>query len=229
MKRRISRWITGALAVGASSGLLGMTAAMQTAGVTGEAYGVYANTLTGSQAKAPLATVPTAGGLGDADAASAGVTGVVQAENLLSIATGAGDSFDASAEAATMAEQINILNGLITAQAITSLASSAISETTVDSDAGGSEVMGLVVNGVAITGTPAPNTQVSLPGVGRVVLNEQQRSGDGVNSTGITVNMIHVVLETVIRGVCTPLGCTPDVTKTTGEIIVGSATSSVVR
>ncbi|HEV8381565.1 MAG TPA: choice-of-anchor P family protein [Gemmatimonadales bacterium] len=206
-----------------------MAAASQSVGVASEAYGVYANTLSGSQAKAPFATIPTGGGLGDAEAASTGVTGVAQAENLLSMASGAGDSHDASAEAATVAERINILSGLITADGLTALASSAFHGTTADANASGSELVGLVVNGVAIAGTPAPNTQISLPGVGQVILNEQLPSGDGVNSTGITVNMIHVLLQTVAPGSCTLLGCTPSVTTTTGEIIVGSATSSVVR
>ncbi len=39
--------------------------------------------------------------------------------------------------------------------------------------------------------------------------------------------MIHVVLQTVSGGSCGLLGCLPGVLTTTGEIIVGSATSSV--
>ena len=61
----------------------------------------------------------------------------------------------------------------------------------------------------------APNTQLPLPGVGYVVLNEQQITGDGVSSSGITINMIHVILQDVLTGL------------TTGEIIVGSAKSAV--
>ncbi len=61
----------------------------------------------------------------------------------------------------------------------------------------------------------APNTTLALPGVGYVILNEQIPTGDGVTTTGITVNMIHVVLQNALTGV------------QTGEIIVGSATSAV--
>jgi hypothetical protein len=57
--------------------------------------------------------------------------------------------------------------------------------------------------------SPAPNTRRSLPGVGYVVLNERAATG-----TGLTVNMIHVVLQDFLG-------------RQTGEIIVGSATSSV--
>jgi hypothetical protein len=47
------------------------------------------------------------------------------------------------------------------------------------------------------------------------VLNEQIPSGDGVTSSGITVNLIHVVLQDALTGA------------QTGEIIVGSAASRV--
>jgi hypothetical protein len=224
MTHRIVWRTRNALAVLAGSGLLGMAAAPQSTSVMGEAYGVYATTLTGSQAKAPLATVPVAGGMGDAEALSVGLSGVVQAEDLLAIATGAGDTHDASAEASSVAGRINILSGLITAEALVAQASSAIHGTTVNSNAAGSHFVGLLVNGVALPATPAPNTQVALPGVGRVILNEQVFGGDGVNSMAITVNMIHVLLETTVTNL---LGVTTTVKQ--GEIIVGSAASSVVR
>ncbi len=88
---------------------------------------------------------------------------------------------------------------------------------TATSNALGSTLADLVVNGVRLTsgdGTVAPNTRVALPGVGYVVLNEQLPSGDGVHSSGLTVNLIHVVLQNALTGT------------RTGEIVVGSATSS---
>ncbi len=63
-------------------------------------------------------------------------------------------------------------------------------------------------------GVPASNTRVELPGVGYVVLNEQISSGDGVRSTGLTVNMIHVYLVDPLTGA-------PG-----GEIVVAAATST---
>ena len=68
----------------------------------------------------------------------------------------------------------------------------------------------------------APNTQIALAGVGYVVLNEQIPAGNGVTSSGITVNMIHVVLQSVSTG-----GLLGGAVTTTGEIIVGSANSAV--
>src|SRR2546421_679538 len=86
------------------------------------------------------------------------------------------------------------------------------------SEAGGSMLLGVVVNGVPLAAddaTPAPNTRTDLPGVGYVVLNEQTVTGDGVHSSSMTVNMIHVYVRDALTGV------------TTGEIVVGSAQSAV--
>ncbi|HMG17372.1 MAG TPA: choice-of-anchor P family protein, partial [Gemmatimonadales bacterium] len=69
------------------------------------------------------------------------------------------------------------------------------------------------------------NTRMTLPGVGYVLLNEQRPSGDGVTTSGMTVNMIHVVLQEPV------LGLLGQITgyRTVGNIVVGSATSSVTR
>ena len=69
-------------------------------------------------------------------------------------------------------------------------------------------------SGAATAFGAEPNTQVSLPGVGYVVLNEQIPTGDGVHATGLTVNMIHVYLTDPILG--TPAG----------EIVIGAAKSA---
>jgi len=99
------------------------------------------------------------------------------------------------------------------------------------SDAAGSTFTNLTVAGRSLSGDQAvaPNTNVSLPGVGYVVLNEQIPTGDGVTSSGLTVNMIHVYLQSITGGIVDPLTgqVIGGVLTTTGEIIVGSATSSV--
>ena len=123
-----------------------------------------------------------------------------------------------------------ILNGLITADEVVANVMSSASEGGAFSSADGSTFTNLAIAGVgSLSGDSpiAPNTNISLPGVGYVVLNEQIPSGDGVSSSGLTVNMIHVYMQSLIGGGCTPLGCVPGVPTTAGEIIVGSATSSV--
>ena len=110
---------------------------------------------------------------------------------------------------------MNVLNGLITAKAVLAVATSYANGVAATSESSGSTLLGLVVGGLNYGDvSPAPNTQVSLPGVGYVVLNEQIPAGDGVRSTGLTVNMIHVYLTDPVLG--TPAG----------EIVIGAARSA---
>jgi hypothetical protein len=74
-----------------------------------------------------------------------------------------------------------------------------------------------VINGVPLgfgDFAAAPNTRIDLPGVGYVLLNEQSSVGDGLRTSGLSVNMIHVVLLDALTGA------------KTGDIIVGTASSS---
>ncbi|TMI34526.1 MAG: hypothetical protein E6H41_12795, partial [Betaproteobacteria bacterium] len=62
--------------------------------------------------------------------------------------------------------------------------------------------------------TPPPNTTIPIPG-GAVILNEQIFEGDGVHTSALTVNMIHVVLTEPLTGAIT------------ADIVVSSAHSDV--
>ncbi len=184
-----------------------------------QSFGVAVNTPIAS-GTSPLAVLPADGGLASDNAPSVNVPGLAGAQNAFAIATGAGDLGPSgtplvSAVSNSTLESVNLLNGLITADAVLAFASSAVENGTASSNAEGSQLANLVVNGVAMPTDVAPNTRISLPGVGYVVLNEQTLSGDGVSTSGITVNMVRVVLQDPLTGV------------TTGEIVVGSATSSV--
>ena len=169
---------------------------------------------TGSQTFASAA-LPQAGGMEHADLDSAGVTNTLGAAGLTSIMTGQIDSGLVSVTASAEAADVNILNGLIAAKAILALATSYANGTTAASESDGSTLLDLVIAGVSYAdGAPAPNTRVELPGVGYVVLNEQISSGDGVHSTTLTVNMIHVYLVDQLTGA------------SVGEIVVGAAMST---
>jgi len=218
---------------------VGLTAALAAAGsaqsVSGRAYGAYVNTPIASLEQSPLAVLPyvapSDGGMAtaSADALSAG-GGALSSEFLNSTTSGAIGATVTTAQSTATVADISILSGLITAQEVIAVVASGRDGTSAWSNSTGSTFENLVVNGVAVTtgdAAVAPNTRISLPGVGYVVLNEVSRTGDGVSSSGITVNMIHVVLQTVTGGECTLLGCTPGVLTTTGDIIVGSASSRV--
>lgn len=233
--KRIMHWVSRLAALGL---VVGLTAGFATTGVaqsvSGRAYGAYASTPLGSVSRSPLAVLPyVSGGEGDvAHAESDGLSAgsVLSADFLNSITSGAlgraGDAGAAGAQSVASLGNVNILNGLVTATGVVANVTSTRTAGRAVSDPGGSSFSDLVVAGTQLTsddGSVPPNTRMDLPGVGYVILNEQQAAGDGVTSSGLTVNMIHVVTQSPILGL---LGQVVAWRKT-GEIIVGSATSSV--
>jgi len=153
------------------------------------------------------------------------VPGLATAQDLFTIVTGDADDLGGSNAVSTATlGVVNLLNGLITADGVVAVASSTVGDNAVGSNAEGSSLGNLVVSGVEVS-DPAPNTRMDLPAVGYVVFNEQIPTGDGVTTTGMTVNMIHVVLQQPILGL---LGQVIGY-RTVGDIVVGSATSSVTR
>lgn len=185
--------------------------------VAGQAIAARVTTPVGSQTFAG-ATLSQTGGMESADVDNAGVANTFGAEGLTSITTGQIDQGLVSVTATAEAAEVRILNGLIVAKAVLALATSYANGTTASSESNGSTLLDLVVAGVSyVDGAPAPNTRVQLPGVGYVVLNEQIAGGDGVHSSSLTVNMIHVYLLDSLTGAAA------------GEIVVGAATSTATR
>lgn len=183
--------------------------------VTAQAVAVTVNTpATGSWSFAQ-ATLPQSGGMQNADEDNATVANTLGATGLTSITTGQIDDALVSVTASAEAADVNLLNGLIAAKAVLALATSYANGTTATSESNGSTLLDLVIAGVSYAdGAPAPNTHVDLPGVGYVVLNEQISNGDGVHSTSLTVNMIHVYLIDALTGA------------SAGEIVVSGVTST---
>jgi hypothetical protein len=177
--------------------------------VSGSGFGTSVRTL-GGTTQSPVATLPADGGYATGEAQTFDVANVVDARWLTAVTSGSGGE-SASAQTVSELENVNVLNGLVRADIVTAIASSYAGSDGAGSDAEGSGFVNLVVNGTSITIDVAPNTRIDIPLVGYVVLNEQVRSGDGASSTGIKLNMIHVHL---LSG---------------GEIILGSASSSVTR
>ncbi len=185
----------------------GSAAGQMPAAAKARSFGVSVSTATVNQT-APSALLPADGGTTQDQAGDVSVATFVTAQDAFAIASGSADETSSDAMSSATLGKVQILGGLISADGIVAMASSTVN----NSNADGSSVANLVVNGVAVA-DPAPNTRVDLPGVGYVVLNEQITSAGG-----ITVNVIHVVLQqpTLLGGY-----------QTTGNIIVGSASSSV--
>lgn len=189
----------------------------------GQAYGIAVNTATVNQ-KLTSVVLPAGEAMASNQNQAVSVPGFATAQDLFAIVTGDADPTDGpTAVSSATLGAVNLLNGLITADGVVAMASSSIGDA-VNSNTEGSSLGNLVVGGVDVS-DPAPNTRMDLPGVGYVVLNEVRTTGDGVTTSGVTVNMIHVVLQQPILGL---LGQVVGY-QTVGNIIVGSATSSVTR
>jgi len=192
-----------------------LAGAVQAQTVTGKAFGTYVNAA-GVTSQSPIATLPSTGGMATGQADAFGVAGAVDAQALNAVTTGVADNKKSGAQSTSELEQVSAAGGAITADVVTAVATAYFGQFTGGSDGEGSGFANLIVNGEAITTEVDPNTQVDLPGVGYAILNEQLQTGNGLTSYGITVNMIHVVLQDALG-------------LTTGEIIIGSASSSVER
>jgi len=231
MNGKSMHWVNRLAALGL---VVGLTAGFAVAGVAqsvaGQAYGSYVNTPLASSGQSPLAVLPavsgTDGAEADAEGSTQNIANTLSSDFLNSITSGEIGTAEAGAQSTASAASVNILNGLITADELVANVASSAGQDGAFSSADGSTFTNLVIAGVgSLSGdqTVAPNTNIPLPGVGYVVLNEQIPSGDGVTSSGLTVNMIHVFQQTPILGLLGEvLGY-----QTVGEIIVGSASSSV--
>jgi len=198
------------------------TAAGQMRAANAQAFGVAVNTPTVNQTS-PYVVLPVGGDMVTDQGQTVTVPNFVTAQDAFAIVTGDADpTYGSNAVSSATLGAVNLLNGLVTTDGVVAIATSTLGDGGAASDAEGSSLSNLVVNGVGVD-NPAPNTRIDLPGTGYVLLNEQRVTGDGVSTSGITVNMIHVVLQQPILGV---LGQVTGY-QTVGDIIVGSATSSV--
>ena len=209
----VRKFLTGLVAIG----LLSVAAnAYSNNSVSGEAFGVSINAAGVVVGPTPHVVLPSDGGMVRDQLLRISVPNLATSATLEVVTTGSIGAGSASAQSSATVEALNLLNGLITAQLVVAMSSSTADGARATSSAEGSALVGLSINGGApVDVTPAPNTTISVaPGVS-VILNEQISSGDGVHTSALTVNMIHVVLQDTLTGVIT------------GNIIVSSAHSDV--
>lgn len=162
----------------------------------GSAYGTRVNvgqTVTsGPSAPVTLGCTTAAGVHKTNTVASVNASPVLTTGTVTTVA----DTFAAPIKARTSAtvQNVNLLSGAITATEVRSQSSTSRTATGFQTSAAGTTFTSLVVLGVPITATPAPNTQITLPGFGYVVLNEQIENIKP-GSANLTVNAIHVVIN----------------------------------
>ena len=118
----------------------------------------------------------------------------VDAPGLLLISAGSTSAVSTTTGRTTIAMtsasvgKVSLLGGLITADTITAVAQEARTGSISTPSSSGSSFGNLNVGGVAIASNVAPNTIVSLPGIGIVVLNEQPAAV----ANSVQVNGIHI-------------------------------------
>jgi len=208
----VRKFLSGLVAIG----LLTAAASAHSNSVSGEAFGVSINAAGVVVGPTPHVVLPRDGGMVRDELLRISVPNLVTSATLEVVTTGSIGAGTASAQSSATVEALNLLNGLLTAQVVVAMSSSTANGAQATSSAEGSGLIGLSINGGApVDVTPAPNTTLSpVPGV-TVILNEQIFSGDGVRTSALTVNMIHVVIQDTITGAIT------------GNITVSSAHSDV--
>src|SRR6266513_2128586 len=211
MDLRMRHYVSSLAAIGL---LVGATSAHSNS-VSGEAFGISVNAAGVRVGPTPRVVLPPDGGMVSDQLLNISVPNAAASTTLGVVTTGSIGPSTASAQSSATVENVNLLNGLVTSRIVVAMSSSTADGSTATSTSAGSTLIGLSINGSSPTDvTPPPNTRISLPGV-TVILNEQIFEGDGVHTSALTVNMIHVVLNDPVTGTIT------------GDIIVTSAHSDV--
>jgi hypothetical protein len=213
MNQRMRQYVVGLAATGL---LVGATTTNTHANsVSGEAFGVSVNVAGIKIGPTPHVVLPPDGGMVSDRLLRIAVPNVATSGTLEVVTTGSIGSGSASAQSSATVEQANLLNGVVRAAAVVAMSTSTADGSTATSTAEGSTLIGLSISGsTPVDVTPPPNTTIPIPG-GAVILNEQILEGDGVHTSALTVNMIHVMLNDPVTGAIT------------ADIVVSSAHSDV--
>jgi hypothetical protein len=183
--------------------------------VSGEAFGISVNAAGVRVGPTPHVVLPPDGGMVRDQLLGIAVPNLAASTTLGVVTTGSIGPNTASAQSSATVEQVSLLNGAVAAQLVVAMSTSTADGSTATSTAEGSTLIGLSINGSPpVDVAPSPNTTLPIPG-GAVILNEQIAGGDGVHTSALTVNMIHVVLKDPLTGTIT------------ADIIVSSAHSDV--
>ena len=182
--------------------LVGATNALPNS-VSGEAFGISLNAAGVAVGPTPHVVLPPDGGMVSDQLLRITVPNAAASTTLGVVTTGSIGPSTASAQSSASVEGVNLLNGLVSARIVVAMSSSIADGSTATSTSEGSTLIGLSINGSSPTDvTPPPNTRISIPG-GTVILNEQIASGDGVHTSALTVNTIHIVLNDPLTGTIT--------------------------
>jgi hypothetical protein len=176
--------------------------------VSGSAFAVSVNAnvagINVTAGPTPTVTLPATGGNLSQSVVSicAGTACSVLSAGILNAATQGSTTGAPTSASSASAATVNVLAGVLTADAISSKCTADSSGTT-----GSASLANARLSGLAIAANPGPNTTLTVAGLATVVLNEQTTSSSG-GTNAITVNAVHVKLN---------LGLA------TGDIIIGQS------
>ena len=229
MPRRIRRF--SLMAVGATLvGMLGLStpamaatpassaqaasvgAAPSEIGFTGSAYGsrviVGSVVQSGPSAYVGLGCTTQPGVVNTNSVASVQVPGELTTGTVDTYASSEAISTGIASTTSATTQGISVLGGLVSATTVQSVSTTSYDSQTAafSTSAAGTEFLGLSIAGIPISGTPAPNTKITLPGVGYVILNQQISSVAPRGASLVVVGMdIVVTLSTPLAPVGTQI------------------------
>lgn len=177
----------------------------------GSAYGAYASVdlglLQGTIGAVPSVALPPDGGDVSKTAASVyltvGLTELVDLDELEVSSTGSGVGGSAgNVQSLAVVNGTEVLGGIIHADEVSATCSADATGTV-----GSVTLVGASVAGVGpLQASPAPNTGISIPGVGTLVLNKQTKGSDGaLTVTGLSLSLLPVLgtgTVNIARAVC---------------------------
>lgn len=172
--------------------------------VLGRAYGYWIDvSIAGSPFSVgprPLVNLPATGGSLSASEVSASQAGLFSSPSVTVMTSGDLGANNAVADSAAIIDDMNLAAGLITARQVTAFSSSFSNGTTAASNDDGTEFVGMSMAGVELGDlNPPPNSAFPLPGVGVAILNEQTVSGNGAQTTTLTVNCVQLIFDPLLQ------------------------------
>jgi hypothetical protein len=129
---------------------------------------------------------------GSNSSASTGQSPYVTSGSTQDVVTTNRSATSVSAQAHSTIQGVSLLKGLIKASEIVTVSNSVGTATGATSNENGSKITGLTVAGIPISSLPAPNTKLTLPGLGYVILNEQIGPYNSANVSSDNINMIDI-------------------------------------
>jgi hypothetical protein len=153
--------------------------------------------------------IPTNGGAAQNSVNQIAVDPLVTSKAATSLTTGSFTSTDSTASSYAEVKSVCILKSgnacTIAAQLVRAQANSTATALSRTSNDSGTDFVGLKIGGLVVSLPIAPNTVITLPGIGFVILNQQfcdnggslaSNCSDGTvpGHTGLTVRAIHVIL-----------------------------------